>query len=171
FLKDIKKANKRGLTSWVSLLSANYSGYILLDRTKNGERREIPMNAEVRALFTELLKNRVVGIDYVFVNPQTGKRLTDIKRSFSSACRRAGIQDLRFHDLRHTFASHLVMAGVDLRTVQELMGHKSITMTLRYSHLAKAHKEREINRVTITKYYNFITIWGKPEAKGSQNHT
>ena len=59
---------------------------------------------------------------------------------FVPALARAGIENLHWHDLRHTFASRLVMKGVALRTVQELMGHKTITMTLRYSHLSPAHQ-------------------------------
>jgi site-specific recombinase XerD len=75
----------------------------------------------------------------------TGKRYQDVKRSFQSACRRAGINDFRFHDCRHTFASHLVMAGADLMTVKELLRHKTLAMTLRYSHLAPAHKRRAVD--------------------------
>ena len=56
--------------------------------------------------------------------------------AFKKACSAAEITDFRFHDLRHTFASHLVTAGVDLLTVKELMGHVGIAMTVRYSHLA-----------------------------------
>ncbi|MGE4542704.1 MAG: integrase [Pedobacter sp.] len=112
--------------------------FILLDTTKNGERREIPINEA----FLKVLKSQIRRIDvpYVFFNPKTGKRYGDVKKSFYSACRRAGIKDFRFHDLRHTFASHLVMAGVDITTVKELMGHKTLSMTLRYAHLAPSHK-------------------------------
>jgi integrase len=60
----------------------------------------------------------------------------DIKHSFTSACKKAGITDFRFHDLRHTYASHLAMRGVHIRALQELLGHKTLAMTQRYSHLA-----------------------------------
>ncbi len=66
------------------------------------------------------------------------------RTAFEYTVKQAGIKDFRFHDLRHTFASRSVMAGVDIRTVQELMGHKTIAMTLRYSNLSPDHKRRAI---------------------------
>jgi site-specific recombinase XerD len=57
----------------------------------------------------------------------------------------AGVRDFTFHDIRHTCVSHLVMAGIDLKTVQELLGHKTLTMTLRYSHLAPSHKIKAVS--------------------------
>ena len=104
---------------------------------------------------------RRINSPYVFTDNE-GNRFKDVKKSFKSACRRAGIKDFRFHDLRHTFASHLVMAGVDITTVKELLGHKSLTMTLRYSHLAPSHKVKAVdlldstltNKPTIQKLYN-----------------
>ncbi len=118
-------------------------GFILLDRTKNGERREVPINETVMAAL-KALPRRLDG-QFVFYDPNTGNRYKDVKRSFKSAVRVAGITDFRFHDLRHTFASHLVMAGVDLTTVRELLGHKTLTMTLRYAHLAPSHKVNAVN--------------------------
>src|SRR5262245_5670347 len=66
------------------------------------------------------------------------------RTAFEHAVRQAEIDDLTFHDLRHTFASRLVMSGVDLPTVQALLGHKDITMTLRYTHLTSDHKQRVV---------------------------
>lgn len=115
-------------------------GIISLLDTKNHERRDIPMN--------ETVKNILMGIEkknaYVFCNGD-GETFGDVRRSFETALRRSSIEDFRFHDLRHTFASILVMEGVDIMTVKELMGHKDLTMTLRYSHLAPSHKTRAIN--------------------------
>ncbi|MCS7215499.1 MAG: site-specific integrase [Thermodesulfovibrio sp.] len=121
------------------------NGYIHVEKTKNSERRDIPMNSHLLSLFKELFKNRKLGVDYVFVNPETNTRYYDIKRSFKHALRKAKITDFKFHDLRHTFASHLVMNGVDLATVKELLGHKDIKMTLRYSHLAPEHKNKAVS--------------------------
>ena len=81
----------------------------------------------------------------MFYNPKTEKPYKNMVKSFDSALRRAGIKDFVFHDLRHTFASQLVMAGVDLATVRELLGHKTLTMTLRYSHLAPSHKVKAVD--------------------------
>jgi integrase len=116
-------------------------GFILLDITKNGERREIPINQPLRDTLEGLVRR--VNSPYVFTDSD-GKRFQDVKTAFHSACRRAGIKDLRFHDLRHTFASHLVMQGVDLTSVKELLGHKTLTMTLRYAHLAPSHKVKAV---------------------------
>ncbi len=117
--------------------------FILLDITKNGERREIPINETLKWTFQSL--TRRLDVDYVFYDPKTGKPYQSVKRSFATACRRAKIHDFRFHDLRHTFASHLVMAGVDLTTVSRLLGHKDIKMTLRYAHLAPSHKAKAVD--------------------------
>ena len=112
-------------------------GFILLHITKNGERREIPINSTLRATLEAIPHS--LESEYVFVD-RNGSPFKDVKRSFRTACRRAGISDFRFHDLRHVFASHLVMGGVDITTVKELLGHKTLTMTLRYAHLAPSHK-------------------------------
>ncbi|MDW7973545.1 MAG: site-specific integrase, partial [Thermodesulfovibrio sp.] len=98
------------------------NGLILLEITKNGERREIPMNESLKALFKQLHSQRRLDTDHIFINPQTGNRYTEFKRSFATALKKAGIRDFRFHDLRHTFASQLIMRGADLKTVQELLG-------------------------------------------------
>jgi integrase len=72
--------------------------------------------------------------EYVFTNSDTGTRYTDIKKSFSAACREAGITNFTFHDLRHTFGTRLADAGVDVVKIKELMGHASIVTTMRYIH-------------------------------------
>jgi integrase len=120
-------------------------GFILLasDMTKNSERKELPINDTLRGVLQGL--TRRLDIPYVFYDSITGKHYKDVKRSFKTALRRAGIKDFHFHDLRHTFASHLVMAGVDITTVSRLLGHKSLTMTLRYAHLAPSHMAKALD--------------------------
>ncbi len=101
---------------------------------KSRKIRHIPTND----LVLEVLRDG--GAGYVFPSPVTGKALTDIKKSWAALCKEAQVSGFRFHDCRHDFASRLVMAGVDLNTVRELLGHADLKMTLRYAHLAPAHK-------------------------------
>ena len=68
---------------------------------------------------------------------------------FKRACKAARIEDFHFHDLRHTFASHLIMGGVDLFAVKELLGHKQINETVRYSHLAPEHTAHAVAKLTV----------------------
>jgi integrase len=118
-------------------------GFILLDKTKNGDRREVPINTTLRTTL-EALPRRLDG-GYVFYDHKTDKAYQEVKRSFATALRKTGIRDFHFHDLRHTFASHLVMAGIDLTTVSRLLGHKDLTMTLRYSHLSPMHMAKAVD--------------------------
>jgi integrase len=95
-------------------------GVIRVVHTKNGERREIPMTDTLRTTLHHL--PRRLASDYVFPG-KTGQGLVDIRKRFHRALQEASIVGFVFHDLRHTFASHLVMAGVDLMTVKEFLGH------------------------------------------------
>ncbi|MFA4888315.1 MAG: site-specific integrase [Candidatus Omnitrophota bacterium] len=115
---------------------------IRLTNTKNNEGRTMPMNEEVKTALIRVRKHP--DSPFIFCNKE-GKPYGDIKKSFFTALKKAGIIQFHFHDLRYTFASHLVMSGVDLNTVRELMGHKSLAMTIRYSHLSPDHKRRAVD--------------------------
>jgi site-specific recombinase XerD len=110
---------------------------LTVPRSKNGEMRHVPINSAVLCALLELRK-RGDGTGSVIRNAN-GLALSDPRHWFETAIRMAKIRDFSWHCLRHTFASRLVMAGVDLRTIQDLLGHKSIAMTVRYSHLSPAH--------------------------------
>ncbi|HSA62337.1 MAG TPA: tyrosine-type recombinase/integrase [Nitrospiraceae bacterium] len=110
-------------------------GTVTVFRSKNGERRTIPMNQTVLALLTQKYAKRTSGSELVFAS-QTETLLdgSNLRRGFACALKAAKIENLHFHDLRHTFATRLVQAGVDLYKVQRLLGHKSPIMTQRYAH-------------------------------------
>jgi site-specific recombinase XerD len=113
---------------------------LTVPQSKNGETRHIPLNSSALASFV-LLKRHSGGSGRVFlsVSPRSW---------FDVAVKVARLSDFTWHSVRHTFASRLVMAGVDLRTVQELMGHKTIAMTCRYAHLAPSHTLAAVERLT-----------------------
>ena len=110
--------------------------------SKSGKQRTIPIDETLHATLRGLPSRSKKGL--VFPSPVTGNPWTDFRRQFRKALKKAKIKDLRFHDLRHTFASHLVRARVDIRTVQELLGHADLTMTMKYSHLAPDQNQQAI---------------------------
>jgi site-specific recombinase XerD len=120
---------------------------LTIPQSKHGEARYLPLNSVALAMF-EFLQSRTGGSEWVFLSMRTAEHLTKNRHWFENAVRQAQLKDFTWHCLRHTFASRLVMAGVDLRTVQELMGHKTIQMTCRYSHLSDAHKLAAVERLT-----------------------
>lgn len=112
---------------------------VTIPKSKNGKSRHIPLNSTAVGAFRVLQQCSSDDSGPVFVNMQ-GEPLHGYKHWFGPAVREAGIRDFTWYCLRHTLASRLVMAGVDLRTVAELMGHKTIQMTMRYAHLPPAHQ-------------------------------
>jgi len=116
---------------------------IRVEKTKSGRVRFIPIND---VLFSELnrLRSENSQSPFVFFNPKTRKPYLDMKTGFKGALRRAGIEGLRFHDLRHTFASRLVEKGADIETVRDLLGHHSITITQRYTHSTDDRKRSAV---------------------------
>jgi site-specific recombinase XerD len=104
--------------------------------TKSKKTRIIPMSEPLRECLQKLARVRVINNPYVFVGALPGDRQKDLPKYWEDYLKEAGIHELRWHDLRHTFATRLVMAGVDLYSVMKLLGHSSLKMTQRYAHLS-----------------------------------
>jgi len=113
-------------------------------RTKNGVRRKMVLTrrcAEALQEWWDHLENarhrrkiKDVKVDYVFCR-LNGERIRSFKKSWRTACRLAHIQEFHLHDLRHTFCSNLLLSGAGLKDVKDMIGHKTLEMTDRYSHL------------------------------------
>jgi integrase len=133
------------------------TGFLIVRDSKNGETRHVPMDSTVVALLHKW--PRTVGSDIVFTNA-AGDRIGWMQHGFRKALRRAGLSDLHFHDLRHTFASQWMMAGGDLYVLRSILGHKSVAMTQRYAHLSPAYKRAMVDRTE--------QIWAKPASQPAQ---
>ena len=118
---------------------------ITLKRTKNNEVRVIPIGKDLLPVLHRLHNERPYS-HYVFSKPD-GRPYGNWRKAFTTACRQTGIKDFRFHDLRHTFASYLAMAGHSAFTIQRLMGHKTIAMAQRYTHLSQAHIRAAVDQI------------------------
>lgn len=105
---------------------------------KSGEGRTVPLHAIARGIL-DSIPCRLVG-GYVFCKSHDGEAIKSIKTAFVNARERAEVEDPRFHDSRNEFTSALAMAAVDLNTIRELLGHKTMAMVMRYSHLTDRQK-------------------------------
>jgi len=117
-----------------------------IPKSKNGKIRHVYLNSAAIAAFKMLHHRSLAGDGPVFVNIK-GEPLRGYKHWFEASVKEAGIKDFTWYCLRHTFASRLAMAGVDLRTLAELMGHQTIQMTMRYAHLSPSHTIAAVERL------------------------
>jgi integrase len=120
---------------------------ITLHETKNGEPRSIPLTGPV----VEVMRShaKVVRLDTPLVFPRVdGRRPVDVRYAWYQALRQAEIEDFRFHDLRHSAASYLAMNGASLVEIADVLGHKTLAMVQRYTHLSEGHTRSVLDRMT-----------------------
>jgi integrase len=122
---------------------------LLVEATKTGRRREVPMSHPVYEALSALPSPRDEGPVF---RKSNGAAWGSIRTGFERACREARLGDFRFHDLRHTCASWLVMAGRSLEEVQELLGHRTFAMTLRYAHLSPDRLREAVNALPVIAF-------------------
>jgi integrase len=127
------------------------------EHAKNGESRTVPMNRVLRDAL-KALRDHSDGLGRVF-RSRTGGAFRSVRTRFTTACRNAKLADVTPHTLRHTFASRLAIAGVGLRTIQELGGWKEIGMVLRYAHLSDHHKAEAVEKIANTVAENSTTVF------------
>jgi integrase len=113
--------------------------------TKNTDKKHVPLNADAQAALATLPRSGATVLAWPWGEPLSR---TTLYAAFVRSCEAAGITDFRWHDLRHCFASHLIMAGVDIHTTGELLGHRDPKSTRRYAHLSPAHKATAVAKLS-----------------------
>lgn len=117
--------------------------FMIVKKTKSKRSRIIPMNNSMVEVFTKLYHKK--GKDrYVFENPDTGENYKDFKRSWPSLLKKSKIEDFRFHDLRHTYATKYLLGGGDINTLKEILGHSDISTTGRYLKTPTEYKRKSM---------------------------
>jgi integrase len=122
---------------------------VTLRKTKNGSTRHIPLNQTAWAAF-QTLWERSTGEGRIFINAYGSDPLLNPRYWWDTVVAEAKLVDFHWHDLRHTFASRCIMAGVDIRTLQQLLGHKTLQMVIRYTHLSQSHELAAVERLCNT---------------------
>ncbi len=132
--------------------------YLDAQHTKTARRRSVPLNQTAKSVIVKRARFRAQycpGSPWVFAR-ENGRRIQDVKRSFTTARERAGIDDFRIHDLRHTCAAWLVSAGVPLAEVKALLGYSTVKMTERYAHLAPENVRAAVSK--LDGRHDFVTV-------------
>jgi integrase len=120
-------------------------GVILLKETKNGDQRSLPLEGHAYDVLVKLYENQKLSSEYVFTSyKDKSKPMVDIKKGWARVLDEAQIKDFRFHDLRHTAASYLAMDGASSTDIAEILGHKTLQMVRRYSHLSETHTKKVV---------------------------
>lgn len=130
---------------WQDIDFKNKQFYFL--QTKNGENRGVPMTDTIYKVLKDFQKVRNINSDYLFTT-KNGKKLIDMRVRFYKVLEVAEIKNCRFHDLRHTVASHIAMNGGSLLDIASVTGHKTMQMVKRYSHLTKKHTAELLQNTT-----------------------
>lgn len=125
------------------------NGFASLEMTKNGDIRFVPLTDQVATHLKDIQRPKFLG-EFLFPSKNPAKRhpYSLIRKAFQQAIQKAGIQDFKYHDLRHTCASHLAMNGATQGELMEVMGHRSPTMTRRYAHFSKEHIARILQKTS-----------------------
>jgi integrase len=136
---------------------------------KTGKTRPVPMNSEARRVLEAWALGRKNS--FVFYNHDTGKPFVDLKAGFALACRKAGISGVTWHTLRHTFASRLLDRGADIVTVQQLLGHSTVIVTMRYTHTNLDSKRAAVEKLAphCDKSVTVCTTMQQPHPKLSHS--
>lgn len=121
-------------------------GRVTLYETKNGDIRQVAVTGHALELLERLDKLRRLDTQYLFPGKLPNKPI-DIRSAWENAVKKAGIADLRFHDLRHSCASYLAMNGASLAEIAEVLGHKTLSMVKRYAHLSENHTAGVLSRM------------------------
>lgn len=119
-------------------------GRITLHHTKNGERRSVALVSHALEQLEQWSKVRRINTDFVFPGKDT-KKPVDTRKPWLTAIQKAQIENFRFHDLRHCTASYLAMNGASLAEIAEVLGHKTLSMVKRYSHIADSHTHQVVS--------------------------
>lgn len=130
---------------------------IIIRESKTDEGREVPMNSAACEILQRLVKQaESKNWEYLFTNPVTRTRYKTIKRSWTTACRKAGIKDLQYRDLRRTFATHALAEGAPVTGVRDALGHGSLSTTNIYAQATDEGKKRAVS----------VVEWNKTEKAG-----
>jgi integrase len=147
-------------------------GVVIVTNTKSGKDREVPMNPDVLDALVSL-RNGSAQRGYVFMNSRTKTRIKEVKRSFNTALRLAGIEGLVWHDLRATFGTRLGEAGYDAFTIAALMGHSDIHTTARYVRATERNKREAVEAAMLESQkvvHKLATREERPDALAAANH-
>lgn len=130
---------------WENISASRATLTVIGETAKSGKTRHIPLNSEALAVLKQW--HPAMNATGLIFPSRDGNQRDNVKKAWKGLLFDAKIEAFRWHDIRHHFASKLVMASVDLNTVRELLGHANLNMTLRYAHLAPEHKRQAVERL------------------------